>query len=97
MYIDAEAVLAALVKGYSGREDLCNLVGLFWYMCAAKSIGVYLDRVPSDANPADGPSRGDCRALIDLGATRVDASPSDSLRRVEELRMPFALEKSKVT
>ena len=30
IFIDSEVVEAALVKGYSSREDLCFLVSVFW-------------------------------------------------------------------
>ena len=30
LFVDSEPVQGALVKGYSAREDLCELVGVFW-------------------------------------------------------------------
>ena len=79
LYVDADAVLAALVKGYSSREDICELVGAFWNLCARHSVAVYLERVPTDANPADGPSRGRCGDLVMRGAMRDRARPSKEL------------------
>ena len=59
LLIDSESVEGALVKGYSGTEDVCELVGLFWDLAAALKCQIYIDRVPTDANPADYPSRND--------------------------------------
>ena len=47
----------ALVKGYSAKEDLCELVGVFWRLALESKICIYVDRVPTDSNPADAPSR----------------------------------------
>jgi hypothetical protein len=57
-FIDSEAVEGALVKGYSRREDLCELVGVFWALVRALDCDVYIERIPTDANLADTPSRG---------------------------------------
>ena len=76
LFVDAEPVEAALVKGYSGKDDMCYLVGLFWQTCARASVAVYIDRVPTDANPSDGASRGRCEELIQAGAVRIDLDPS---------------------
>ena len=59
LLIDSEAVEGALIKGYSGAEDVCELVGLFWDLAASLKCQIYIDRVPTDANPADYPSRND--------------------------------------
>ena len=76
-------MFGALIKGYSSREDLCSLVGLFWELCEAGSIGMYIDRVPTDSNPSDGPSRGDCAELVRLGAAQVVADPSSLLHSAD--------------
>ena len=80
LFVDAEATQAALIKGYSAKEDMCGLVGYFWEMCADLSAGVYIDRVSTDANPADGPSRGTCKQLQACGALRMWATPSETLK-----------------
>lgn len=64
LLIDSEAVEAALVKGYSSREDLCELISIFWDLVVQLRVRVFIDRVSTDANPADWPSRGD----LDRGA-----------------------------
>ena len=48
----------ALIKGFSGRADLCQLIGVFWSLVRRLRIEIYIDRVPTDSNLADTPSRG---------------------------------------
>ena len=70
--VDSEAVEGALVKGYSSREDLSELVGEFWRKAAEINCTVYICRVPTDANPADVPSRPDkCQDLEQWGWERA--------------------------
>ena len=57
LFIDSEVVEAALVKGYSSREDLCSLISVFWNLVLELRVRVFIDRVATDANPADWPSR----------------------------------------
>ena len=57
LWIDSEAVEAALVKGYSSKEDLCELISIFWNQVFDLQARVFIDRVATDANPADWPSR----------------------------------------
>ena len=70
--IDSESALGALVKGYSDREDMCELVGLFWKQIAQLDILTYLDRVPTDCNPSDEPSRNDMSIAEYLGWVIAD-------------------------
>ena len=56
-FVDSEPVEGALVKGCSSREDMSELIGKFWSQAARIRCNVYIDRVSTDANPADGPSR----------------------------------------
>ena len=58
LLVDSEAVEGALVKGYSNSSDICELVGVLWQIALELQCSVYIDRVPTDANPADHPSRG---------------------------------------
>ena len=57
--IDSEAVEASLIKGYSSKEDLRSLISVFWDTVFELRARVFLDRVATDANPADWPSRAD--------------------------------------
>ena len=59
LFIDSEAVEGALIKGYSAREGLSELVSVFWDLALELRVNVYIDRVSTDANPADWPSRND--------------------------------------
>ena len=66
-FIDAEAVEAALVKGASAAYDLEDVLGGVWRRLVEDSVGAYFDRVPTDANVSDGPSRGFTDELQQLG------------------------------
>ena len=59
LLIDSEAVESALVKGYSSKSDLCTLVSVFWNLIFELRVRVFIDRVSTDSNPADWPSRDD--------------------------------------
>ena len=55
--IDSEGVEAALVKGYSAREDVASIVEVFWNLALELGVNAFIDRISTDANPADWPSR----------------------------------------
>ena len=57
LLIDSEAVESALIKGYSSKEDLCHIISVFWDLAFQLRVRVFIDRVSTDANPADWPSR----------------------------------------
>ena len=57
LLIDSEAVKGSLIKGYSSREDLCELISVFWDLAFQLRVRVFIDRISTDANPADWPSR----------------------------------------
>ena len=46
-----------MIKGYSSKEDLCRIISVFWDLAFQLSVRVFIDRVSTDANPADWPSR----------------------------------------
>ena len=79
LFIDSEAVEGALIKGYSSKEDLCSLISVFWDLVFHLRIRVFIDRVATDANPADWPSRNDLRYGCSVGWTTVDPLWPDSL------------------
>eukprot|EP00972_Heterocapsa_arctica_P014830 2185739-Heterocapsa_arctica.AAC.1 len=68
-FIDNDSALAALVKGYSPKRDSSRIVGDFWLLAAKFKLFVYLDRVESKSNVADGPSREDLSLTRQLIAT----------------------------
>ena len=72
LMVDSEPVQGALVKGYSSREDLCELVSVFWKLALDCRVNLYIDRVPTDANPADHPSRNRMEVGRSLGWMTVD-------------------------
>ena len=59
LLIDSEAVEGALIKGYSSKTDVSQLVSVFWELALELKVRVFIDRISTDANPADWPSRGD--------------------------------------
>ena len=72
LLVDNEAVESALVKGYSNRcSDLCQLIGVFWELVQRFELLMYIDRVPTDSNPSDGPSRGKVGQMEDRRWMRV--------------------------
>ena len=77
LFVDAEAVEGALVKGYSSREDICELLGLFWALVRSLDVLVYIDRVPTDMNPADAPSRNEVARCLAMGWERRSFAPRE--------------------
>ena len=58
--------------------------GLFWHVALQLDLGVYVDRVPTDGNPADDPSRG---RLDDVKRRGAAILPSDlRLQYTENLK-----------
>ena len=72
LFIDSEVVESALVKGYSSREDLCLLVSVFWDLVLQLQCKVFIDRVATDANPADHPSRDNLETGARAGWSTVE-------------------------
>ena len=73
LFVDSESVQGALVKGYSAREDLCELVGSFWKLALDVKVNLYIDRISTDANPADPPSRDRMDVGVKLGWRTVES------------------------
>ena len=55
------------MKGYSAKEDLSWLNAVFWDQALHLNALFYIDRVSTDANISDGPSRGRDREAIQGG------------------------------
>ena len=45
------------MKGFSSRDDLCRISSLLWNLAFQLRVRVFIDRVSTDANPADWTSR----------------------------------------
>ena len=56
--IDSEGALGGLIKGYSRKDDISELVSIFWEIVSGNGISIYLDRVSTDMNVSDEVSRG---------------------------------------
>ena len=72
LFVDSEPVQGALVKGYSAREDMCELVSVFWRCALVLKINLYIDRISTDANPADHPSRNRMEVGESLGWIEIE-------------------------
>jgi hypothetical protein len=66
-FVDNEAARIALVKGTTHNKASASIVNDFWEVAAVMEVYAWLDRVPSIANPADGPSRGEWDWLLARG------------------------------
>ena len=71
MFVDNEAAKSALIKGTSTTNVAARLVHQFWGTVAEVEAHVWVDRVPSRSNPADGPSREKLGTMQVLGCVRV--------------------------
>ena len=67
LFIDNDSAASNLVKGYSSKTDSTAIVGTFWLQVADLRCHVYIDRVESKSNPADGPSRNDFQFVQSVG------------------------------
>ena len=71
LYVDNDTALSALVKGTSTSLPSARLTNSFWELVAKYGLFIWIDRVPSVANPADAPSRGCGDALMSEGYNEV--------------------------
>ena len=69
-FVDSDGAAGALIRGFSSAADIACIASAFWAVAAEARAAVFIDRVDSHANVADGPSRpekfdhlGDMRAL----------------------------------
>ena len=73
LFVDAEAVEGALVKGYSSRSDVSLLMGRLWDLALELNCFIYIDRVPTEPNCSDAPSRDHLEIGEALGWLTVPA------------------------
>ena len=77
--VDSDPVLGAAVKGHSALEDVCSGITAFWEIIRDEGAKVYLDRIPTDGNLSDGPSRAVWRPAGQCGWATVTAKILASL------------------
>ena len=71
-FVDNVGAEHALRKGFSKDRDANAIISLFWAMAAHCVARPWFERVPSDAQFADGVSRGDDTAAQYIGSKRLD-------------------------
>ena len=69
--IDNQSAVAALIKGYARAPDSVNIVHAFAAFNLGLEVSPWFEWVPSKANIADLPSRGDEGLLRELGSQEV--------------------------
>ena len=74
LFIDNDAAASTLVRGYSNKSDSTAITGQFWLLAAQIAVELYLDRVESKSNLADGPSRLELHYMHRLHAQFVAPS-----------------------
>ena len=70
MFVDNDAAKEAIIKGTSASSASAKLVTNLWCRAAEAELYVWVERVPSSANPADAPSRRACPELERAGCRR---------------------------
>ena len=86
LLVDSEAVEGALIKGYSCRTDICLLVGVFWQLALELKCLLYIDRVPTDANCSDQPSRNNLKAGSKFGWKTISIEWPKGLKQIEDAK-----------
>jgi hypothetical protein len=79
-FIDSNTALSCTIKGHSSKTDTTLLVGEYWLRAAQLRAFIYLDRVESLSNLADGPTKNELALLQEMGAIE-DTPVLDSLYR----------------
>ena len=74
LFIDNDAAASTLVRGYGNKSDSTAITGQFWLLAAQIAVELYLDRVESKSNLADGPSRLELHYMHRLHAQFVAPS-----------------------
>ena len=77
LFIDNVGALMGLANGYSRDVDAARLINVFHVMNAALQANIWFEFVPSAANLADQPSRGELGLLQELGSRPFDVEWPD--------------------
>jgi len=70
-FADNTAANGAAIKGYSPAPDIARLVGAYHLRIARLGARIWIEYVPSAANIADMPSRGNFELIESIGAKRI--------------------------
>ena len=71
-YIENQSAKHSVFAGFSRQPDMNELVGMLWHTAAHRSHTYWAERVQSEANLADAPSRQDCRLLKRSGGCELE-------------------------
>eukprot|EP00438_Fugacium_kawagutii_P017954 Skav227888 [mRNA] locus=scaffold3865:39733:41610:- [translate_table: standard] len=72
-FTDNEPVRKSLIRGYSQNHFVSCLMEAFYLIEEEVHCQVWRERVPSQSNPADEPSRAECSSIMDCAArVRID-------------------------
>lgn len=58
-FVDSTAAQGVLIKGYSKSQTLCAVTSAYWTLAGKCRACIWIGRVPSKLNVADGPTRND--------------------------------------
>ena len=76
-FVDNQGVLHGLLKGSAGADEANAMIGSLWLILARMETALFLQRVESKANIADGPTRHCLDFVSQLDATyRAPQLPS---------------------
>ena len=70
-FIDSTAAEGTLLKGLSVSRTLSAIASAFWVQAGLHRAAVWIGRVPSKLNVADGPTRHDLSEVTALGWARI--------------------------
>ena len=71
-FVDNVGAEHALRKGFSRDRDANAVISLFWSVAAATGVRPWFERVPSNAQLADGVSRGSDELAVELGSRKLN-------------------------
>jgi hypothetical protein len=76
-FVDNDSARHALVAGYSPCASSARIVGAAAVLDAQLGVYTWVGRVPSESNPADGPSRLDFGFVLDHGSVVTEITDSE--------------------
>ena len=82
LFVDSDGAAGALIRGFSSADDVACVASAFWARAALSHMAVFIDRVDSKANLADGPTRNYLGDLQALGARWVQPPTHRFIRDV---------------